>query len=140
MTHLRRRALAVIAVSTFTAACGGAVDEPDVAPVEEAAQSGGGSGTATFKILASNDLGMHCACPSFSTFMLLPPYNTLRAQVLQTGGVDPVLLGASNQYKVTYSVLVAPLPRLDAIRDYCRAQLESLPDRLRGLTGSAGHG
>ena len=27
--------------------------------------------------------------------------------------------------------LVAPLPGLDAIRDHCRAQLESLPDRLR---------
>ena len=28
--------------------------------------------------------------------------------------------------------LVAPLPRLDAIQDHCRAQLESLPDRLLG--------
>ena len=29
--------------------------------------------------------------------------------------------------------LVSPLPRLDAIRDYCRGQREALPDRLRGV-------
>ncbi|WP_242360073.1 MULTISPECIES: hypothetical protein [Anaeromyxobacter] len=67
--------------------------------------SSSGGSSPTFKILASNDLGMHCACPSFSTFMLLPPYNTLRAQVFQTGAGEPSLLGASTQYKVTYDVL-----------------------------------
>ena len=29
--------------------------------------------------------------------------------------------------------LASPLPRLDAIRDHCRGQRESLPDRLRGV-------
>ncbi len=31
--------------------------------------------------MAWNDLGMHCACPTFEGFLLLPPFNTLRAQV-----------------------------------------------------------
>jgi len=55
-------------------------------------------------VLASNDLGMHCACPGFSTFMLLPPYNTIRAQVIRKGGEDPQVLGASSGIKVQYSI------------------------------------
>jgi hypothetical protein len=103
---MQTRMFAAVVLSIAVAGCGGAVDEPaQPEAIEQAAAPGGGTTTPTFKILASNDLGMHCACPSFSTFMLLPPYNTLRAQVFQTGGTDPVLLGASSQYKVTYSVL-----------------------------------
>lgn len=33
--------------------------------------------------------------------------------------------------------LAAPLPRLDAIRSHCRAQVESLPDELRGPDAAA---
>ncbi|WP_242344584.1 hypothetical protein [Anaeromyxobacter terrae] len=99
---MTRRTLAVLIASAATLACGGATDG-GMSETTQAARSPGG--TPSFKILASNDLGMHCACPSFSTFMLLPPYNTLRAQVFQTGSLDPVLLGASSQYKVTYDVV-----------------------------------
>ena len=55
-------------------------------------------------VLASNDLGMHCVCPSFSKFMVLPPYNTIRAQVLRKGGEDPRVLGPSSGIKVAYSI------------------------------------
>ncbi len=37
-------------------------------------------------VLAWNDLGMHCDQDDYSYFMVLPPYNTLRAQVIQRGG------------------------------------------------------
>ncbi len=40
---------------------------------------------------------------------------------------EPLLVSVVREGK-----LVAPLPGLDAIRDHCRAQLKSLPDRLRG--------
>ena len=102
---MRMRSLAVIALSAMSIACGGAADGTGAAVPAANGSTSLTTGPTTFKILASNDLGMHCACPSFSTFMLLPPYNTLRAQVLQTGGTDPVLLGASSQYKVTYDLL-----------------------------------
>ncbi|WP_242394329.1 carboxypeptidase-like regulatory domain-containing protein [Anaeromyxobacter oryzisoli] len=37
-------------------------------------------------VLAWNDLGMHCDQDDYSYFMVLPPYNTLHAQVIQRGG------------------------------------------------------
>jgi hypothetical protein len=55
-------------------------------------------------VLASNDLGMHCACPGFSTFMLLPPFNTIRAQVIRKGGEDPQVLGGSSGIRVHYAI------------------------------------
>ena len=102
---MTRRTFAVLILAAAALACGGATEDGLEKTAQAAGAPGGGTTPTTFKILASNDLGMHCACPGFSTFMLLPPYNTVRAQVLQTGGTDPVLLGASSQYKVTYNVL-----------------------------------
>src|SRR5512135_924549 len=39
-----------------------------------------------YMIFAWNDLGMHCDQDDYSYFMVLPPYNTLHAQVFQRGG------------------------------------------------------
>ncbi|HYS42728.1 MAG TPA: hypothetical protein VEM32_02000 [Geobacteraceae bacterium] len=41
---------------------------------------------------------MHCACPTFEGFLLLPPFNTLRAQVIVNGG-------AQSGYTVTYAMV-----------------------------------
>ena len=40
-----------------------------------------------YAILAWNDLGMHCYNPSFQDLAVLPPFNTLWAQVVRVG--DP---------------------------------------------------
>jgi hypothetical protein len=45
---------------------------------------------------------MHCACPTFEGFLLLPPYNTLRVQVLQRGN-DSVSV-VSSGITVSYSI------------------------------------
>lgn len=58
-----------------------------------AGKPGGGG---TYKVVAWNDLGMHCACPTFGGFLLLPPFNTIRAQVLSYGTNDPVLVTSAN--------------------------------------------
>ncbi len=42
--------------------------------------------TMNYIILAWNDLGMHCAQDDYSAFLILPPFNTLHAQVFQRGG------------------------------------------------------
>ena len=55
-------------------------------------------------VFGSNDLGMHCVCPSFSNFMILPPFNTIRAQVIRKGGEDPQVLGSSSGIRVAYSI------------------------------------
>ena len=39
----------------------------------------------SYEVLAWNDLGMHCYDKDFSTFSILPPYNTVWAQVIEKG-------------------------------------------------------
>ena len=59
--------------------------------------TGGGGGTAAaFRLLATNDLGMHCMDREFSIFSILPPFNVIRAQVTgpSTGGAPRVLSDA----------------------------------------------
>ena len=78
---------------------------------------GGGVGIAAqpadaaagiYKILAWNDLGMHCYNRDFADLAVLPPYNTLWVQVVKSG--DPpqlVTSGITVQYSYadnTYSV------------------------------------
>ncbi len=49
---------------------------------------GGGQPPASqneYVIIGWNDLGMHCMDPSFEDFSVLPPYNTLWAQVIRRG-------------------------------------------------------
>lgn len=47
---------------------------------------GMGSGNQDdYEILAWNDLGMHCYDKDFSTFSILPPFNTIWAQVIKRG-------------------------------------------------------
>lgn len=43
-------------------------------------------------VFAYNDLGMHCMNQDFSEFMILPPYNTLHAQVIDRSSEDPVIV------------------------------------------------
>lgn len=62
-------------------------------------------------ILVTNDLGMHCMNRNHANMSILPPYNTLNAQVVQRGDLDhlPQLVtgGLTLEYSVpgnTYSV------------------------------------
>ncbi len=40
---------------------------------------------ADYRVFAFNDLGMHCYDPDFSVFMILPPFNVVKSQVVQVG-------------------------------------------------------
>jgi len=72
------------------------------------AQSDANAADGTYKILAWNDLGMHCYNRDFSDLAVLPPYNTLWVQVIKAG--DPptlVTTGITVEYFYednTYSV------------------------------------
>jgi len=44
-----------------------------------------GAGTA-YKIVGFNDLGMHCMDDSYEVFSILPPYNTIHAQLVDASG------------------------------------------------------
>ncbi|WP_345969977.1 hypothetical protein WCX72_12005 [Sulfurimonas sp. HSL1-6] len=61
----------------------------------------GGTSTASYTLLAWNDLGMHCMDgKDFSVFSILPPYNTLNAQLIMKadGGEKHVTSGVTITY------------------------------------------
>lgn len=68
-------------------------------PLTFTTTGGGGTTPGLFTVIGYNDLGMHCMNQDFSEFMILPPYNTLHAQVIRRGG-DPriVTSGVSVEY------------------------------------------
>ena len=47
--------------------------------------------SASHQVLAFNDLGMHCADLDYSTFVILPPYNVIRGQVIERAAVPRIL-------------------------------------------------
>lgn len=59
-----------------------------------------GSG-ANATLLSWNNLGMHCMDSDYSVFSILPPYNTIEAQLIVGGH----LVIASNGYAVTYEAV-----------------------------------
>jgi len=68
------------------------------------AENSGSGAKRDLVVLASNDLGMHCACPGTEYFMLLPPFNTIRAQVIERGK-EPKVLGAKDGIVVEYKMV-----------------------------------
>lgn len=55
-------------------------------------------------IIGWNDLGMHCSNKDFSTFVILPPYNNVTAQVIRVGdAVTPPAIMTTN-FHVTYEI------------------------------------
>ena len=55
---------------------------------------GGGEKTVStpYVVLVANDLGMHCMQQDFSEFLILPPYNTVHAQVIDRSGEHPKII------------------------------------------------
>ncbi|MCC7387239.1 MAG: hypothetical protein IT431_00575 [Phycisphaerales bacterium] len=55
--------------------------------------TGPGAGEKTvstpYVVLVANDLGMHCMQQDFSEFLILPPFNTVHAQVIDRSGEHP---------------------------------------------------
>ncbi|MGB5105005.1 MAG: hypothetical protein WBO04_17040 [Steroidobacteraceae bacterium] len=99
------RGALIVCASLALAACGGGggSDESD-----DSDPGGGGGGTAqptSYKVLAANDLGMHCVDADFSVFSILPPYNVVNAQVVRTDSSGrPSLLDAGT-VELRYSAI-----------------------------------
>ncbi|MGC8781918.1 MAG: multiheme c-type cytochrome, partial [Anaerolineae bacterium] len=63
--------------------------------------------TGEYKLIGWNDLGMHCMNESFANLAVLPPYNTLWAQLIRQGpNPEIVTTGVTIEYSIvdnTYS-------------------------------------
>ena len=98
-----------------------------------------------YVVLAWNDLGMHCYNPNFQDIGVLPPWNTLWAQVVRSG--DPpqiVTAGLTVEFFFddnTYSVGKSDFWDASPYRAGQNAQLLfNLPDPLPDDTGLTGTG
>lgn len=59
---------------------------------------------ANYAVLSWNNLGMHCMDSDYSVFSILPPYNTIHAQIVAGGKLVTNLSG----YQVTYQAVADP--------------------------------
>ncbi|MGB5442419.1 MAG: PKD domain-containing protein [Gammaproteobacteria bacterium] len=67
------------------------------------------AGNTSYKVLAANDLGMHCADLDDQIFSILPPFNVVHAQIIQMGS-EPTLVTANSHpgMSVVYSAAANP--------------------------------
>jgi hypothetical protein len=82
-------------ILTGLAGCFPAVSNPNT--------PGTDANSTSMVVLGYNDLGMHCINQDFSELMLLPLYNNLHAQVIDTSGEDPRIV--TSGVTVRYTVL-----------------------------------
>ena len=65
------------------------------------------AGNGQWTVVAWNNLGMHCMDDDYSVFSILPPFNTINAQVMDAAGhliTDPTAAGVT----VTYQAMANP--------------------------------
>ena len=116
-----------------------ASDKPAAAnPVVDASMfSEPPKGDGRYVVIAWNDLGMHCMDDSFQDFAILPPYNTLYAQVIRRGEEPKIVTsGVQVQYRILNNT--TSVHKTD-FWNYAQ-ELFSLPGPLPEDTGLAGKG
>lgn len=78
-------------------------------PTSGGGGSSGGGGTLTqAKVLAVNDLGMHCVDKDFSIFSILPPYNVVQAQVITPAASGAPRLAGPTEIDIRYQAVADP--------------------------------
>jgi hypothetical protein len=90
-----------------------------------------------YVIIGWNDLGMHCMDPSFEDFAVLPPFNTLWAQVIRRGEEPRIVTqDVTVEYRILDNTYSAGKTNF---WDYAQ-QLFDLPEPLPTNVGLAGFG
>ncbi|MEW8562275.1 MAG: cytochrome C, partial [Candidatus Thiodiazotropha sp.] len=90
--YLHRKWLTtLIVLMTLTACGGGSGDDDDDEDDDHDNGPGVSQLSGTHRVLAFNDLGMHCADLDYSTFVILPPYNVIHSQVIERGALPRIL-------------------------------------------------
>ncbi len=96
---------------------------------------------AGWKVIAWNDLGMHCMDSDYSVFSILPPFNVLHVQVIDGTGK---LVKTAAGVKVTYQALRDPTGSINTTSrgktdfwDYVKVLYGVSPGVDRGIAGFA---
>src|ERR1039457_5717930 len=62
-----------------------------------------------YTVVGWNNLGMHCMDSDYSVFSILPPYNTINAQVIQsTTGTNGITSLVTGGFGITYQSVADP--------------------------------
>jgi len=98
---MKKAALILVCMLPLLVTCGGKSTSPHD-------QQGGTIPTpGTYVVLAWNDLGMHCLNPTYDRLVVLPPFNTVWAQVIKRGATPEIVTsGITVEYAIegnTYS-------------------------------------
>ena len=94
---------------------------------------------ASWTVIGWNDLGMHCMDADYSVFAILPPYNTIHAQVIDPNGKLVVTQGVANVgYSATSdasgSITTSSVGRTN-FWNYCPQIFAASPIPDQGLAG-----
>ncbi|MBK7901552.1 MAG: carboxypeptidase regulatory-like domain-containing protein [Proteobacteria bacterium] len=105
-TLFKSAALCVAAMFVLSGCGGGSSGESDGEDPEGGGSGGGATAqTPAYKILATNDLGMHCVDADFSVFSILPPYNVVNAQVIRTDATGRPSIVNDSAVTLNYSAI-----------------------------------
>ena len=87
----------ILCCGLFLTACGGGGGGGD-----DDDESGNVPATGSdYTLLAWNDLGMHCLNPTYDTLVILPPYNTVWAQLVKRGSPPQIVTsGVTLSYRL----------------------------------------
>ena len=93
--------------------------------------------TENYVVFSWNDLGMHCANPSYDKLVLLPPYNTLMAQVVKRGSPPQVVTtGIVVKYAVYNNTYSYGKAGYGGFWDYSQQLFGTAIPQNIGLTGN----
>jgi Cytochrome c554 and c-prime len=113
-SRLKLPALVLLALTVALSSCSTTEGDVDtVTPVDIPAAS------MSYIVLAWSDLGMHFLSPTYDKEVLLPPYNTLVAQVIKRG--DPpeiVTAGVTLEYRIMNNTYSYGKGTADPLRNY----------------------
>jgi len=107
-TLFKSAALCVAAMFALAGCGGGSSGGSDGGDSGGGGSGGSGGGTTqvpAYKILATNDLGMHCVDADFSVFSILPPYNVVNAQVIRTDSAGKPSVVNDSAVTLNYSAI-----------------------------------
>ncbi|MBS0264281.1 MAG: hypothetical protein JSS02_20250, partial [Planctomycetes bacterium] len=108
MTQIRRRfpAVALLSLSLVGAVallfCSWPGEEQAFAESKKKTKPPAPTTRTPYTVLGYNELGMHCMNEDFSEMCILPPFNTLRAQVIDRTGEEPRIV--TSGVTVSYSI------------------------------------
>lgn len=83
--------------------------------------SGPPNPNVNYVVFAWNDLGMHCLNPTYDKAVILPPYNTVWAQVIQKGNPPQIITqGISVDYRILTNTFSYGKADYGQFWDYCQ--------------------